>query len=64
MGTAIEMYAAREARRAVITISPLGGNWSIKFLSDRLFADIDAFEAFAASGGLAKFLEGFSREGA
>lgn len=59
MGTAVEMYAAREAGRAVIAISPLSGNWAIKFLSDRLFPDMDSFRAFADSGGLVRFLEEF-----
>jgi len=60
MGTAVEMYATREAGRPVITISPLAENWTIKFLSDILLADIEAFRRFAASGELAAFLDGYS----
>lgn len=59
MGTAVEMYAAREAGRAVVTISPLSSNWTVKFLSDRLFAGTPEFEEFAASGRLRSFLDEF-----
>lgn len=59
MGTAVEMYVARESGRPVITISPLLSNWTVKFLSDKVFADLDQFEQFAASGQLASFLEAF-----
>ena len=57
MGTAVEMYAAREAAVPVITISPLSGNWAVKFLSDVILADSEEFRAYVASGGLAKFLD-------
>jgi hypothetical protein len=63
MGTAVEMYAAREAGRAVITISPLAANWTVKFLSNRVFGGIEDFRAFAESGGLAAFLDEFYRRG-
>ncbi len=61
MGTAVEMYAAREAGRPVITISPLENNWTVKFLSDMILAGMDEFGEFAASGGLAAFVEEFYR---
>jgi hypothetical protein len=57
MGTAVEMYAAREAAVPVITISPLSGNWAVKFLSDVILADTGEFRAYAASGALLKFLD-------
>ncbi len=57
MGTAVEMFAAHQARRAVVTISPLGANWTVKFLSSRLLPDVDSFSAFAASGRLVEFLD-------
>lgn len=63
MGTAVEMYAAREADRAVITISGLSANWTVKFLSDVVLPDVDAFGDFAASGELLGFLEGFYTRG-
>lgn len=56
MGTAVEMYAAHKAGRAVIAISPLSANWTVRFLSHRLLADLGAFEQFVSSGGLAEFL--------
>jgi hypothetical protein len=59
MGTAVEMYAARKAGRAVVTVSPLAANWAIKFLSDRVLPDMNAFREFARSGELAEFLEEF-----
>lgn len=59
MGTAVEMFAAHKAGRAVVTISPLDANWTVKFLSGRLLRDIGAFRDFAASGGLLEFLDDF-----
>jgi hypothetical protein len=60
MGTAIEMWEAYEAGRAVIAISPLAHNWAILFLSHALYADLDAFAAALASGEIAKIIEGVS----
>lgn len=57
MGTAIEMWEAHNAGRLVLTITPLHENWSIKFLSDRIFPDIKSFESFLAEGGLDKALK-------
>jgi hypothetical protein len=57
MGTAVEMYAAREAGRLVVTVSPLSTNWTVRYLSDRLFDDIEAFEKFAASGALSELMD-------
>lgn len=59
MGTAVEMYAAREAGRAVLTISALASNWTVRFLSDRVFAGIEEFRAFAESGELEALLDEF-----
>ncbi len=58
MGTAVEMYAAHLAGKAVITISPLSANWTVRFLSDRLLADMEEFRDFVASGELQEFLGG------
>jgi hypothetical protein len=54
MGTAIEMWQAHGAGARILTISPMADNWVIKFLSDRVFPTIEAFEQFMASNGLAK----------
>lgn len=50
MGTAIEMWEAFKNGRAVVTISPLEHNWSVKFCSHHLYPDIDSFEAALVSG--------------
>jgi hypothetical protein len=52
MGTAIEMWNAYQCGRRVYTISPMADNWVVRSLSQRVFPDIEAFEAFVASGGL------------
>lgn len=57
MGTAIEMWAARRAGKAILAISPLEANWVIKYLPDRVFPTIGDFEAFAHSGGLKDMLD-------
>jgi len=52
MGTAIEMYLAAQAGAAVLTITPMAANWVVRTYSDRVFADLDAFESFLAAGEL------------
>jgi len=52
MGTAIEMWEAFRARVPVVTISPMGANWVIRFLSDALLPDLPAFREWVAGGGL------------
>jgi hypothetical protein len=54
MGTAIEMWEAWRANRVVIAISPLSLNWTIKYCSHLLYADLEGFQADLASGDLAK----------
>lgn len=57
MGTAVEMWEAHRAGRVVLSISPLAHNWVVRFLSHRVFADLEAFETAAVSGELARLLE-------
>ncbi|HID74512.1 MAG TPA: hypothetical protein EYP56_00780 [Planctomycetaceae bacterium] len=52
MGTAIEMWEAYRHGAAVITISPLAHNWTVKFLSHAVYPDIDHFAADLESGRL------------
>lgn len=56
MGTAVEMYRAHAAGRLVFTVSPMATNWAVRFLSARVFADLDQFEAFVRDGGLQRAL--------
>jgi hypothetical protein len=50
MGTAIEIWEAHQHGRAVITISPLAHNWAVRFLSDAVYRDEEAFEAALRAG--------------
>lgn len=54
MGTAIEMWEAWRANRVVIAISPLSLNWTIKFCSHLVYADLESFRADLESGNLAE----------
>ena len=54
MGTAVEMYRAYAAGASVFTISPMGRNWAVRFLSTRVFADLSEFEMFVRDGGLGR----------
>ena len=54
MGTAVEMYKAHAAGRLVFAVSPMATNWAVRFLSDRVFADISEFETFVIDGGLGR----------
>jgi len=56
MGTAIEMWEACNRGKLVIAISPMTGNWAVKFLSHRIFPTIEEFERFAQSGELAELV--------
>jgi hypothetical protein len=53
MGTAIEMWQAYGAGARILSISPMSENWVVKFLSERVFATMEEFADFVASGGLA-----------
>ena len=62
MGTAVEMYEAYRGGAAVVAITPLAANWIIRAYSHHVVADIEAFEAFAASGRLARLVEDMRRK--
>ena len=56
MGTAVEMWEAHRRGVPVISITPMRENWAVKFLSTRVFADLDEFESFLSEGGLGEIL--------
>ncbi len=58
MGTAIEMWEAHEhGRAAVLTISPLDHNWAVRFCSDAIYPDFEAFENAVHSGAVQQTIE-------
>ncbi len=63
MGTAIEIHEARRAGVPVVAISPLAINWVVRACADVLVPDLEAFEAFAAEGGLSRLLSPRIRPG-
>ena len=62
MGTAIEMWEAWRANRVVVAISPLSLNWTIKYCSHLLYADLESFQAELASGELARKIAEFQAQ--
>jgi len=50
MGTAIEMWEAYRHGRRVVTISPLTHNWAVRYCSDAIYPDFEAFAAALADG--------------
>jgi hypothetical protein len=56
MGTAIEMWEAFQAGRAVIAVSPLVHNWAVKFCSHVIYPDWEAFEAGLVRGDVARII--------
>ncbi len=46
MGTAIEMWECYKKGVPIWTISPMKENWSVKFLSKRVFESLDEFERY------------------
>jgi hypothetical protein len=58
MGTALEMVRAYDAGVPVVSISPMTEGWFVRFLSQRLFPTLQAFEGWVRSGGLAALVDG------
>jgi len=58
MGTAIEMWQAYGEGVPILSISPMTVNWVVKFLSAWVFATLEDFAEFVASGGLEKMTPG------
>jgi len=56
MGTAVEMWEAHRKGLIVISVTPMRDNWTVKFLSTRIFADLDEFEHFVATGELTRLI--------
>ncbi len=50
MGTAIEMWEARQHGRFVVAVSPLVHNWVIRFCSHCVFPDLESLAAALAAG--------------
>ncbi|MBN1335956.1 MAG: hypothetical protein JXB39_08355 [Deltaproteobacteria bacterium] len=61
MGTAIEIHEAHRAGVPVVAITPLAVNWVVRACADIVVPDFQAFEAFAAQGGLDRLLAGRGR---
>jgi hypothetical protein len=57
MGTAIEMWEAHQHGAAILTISPMKHNWTVKFLSHGLYADEAEFIAALRAGDVARKIE-------
>lgn len=52
MGTALEMVRAFDAGTPVVSISPMAHNWFVRFLSQRVFPNLEAFDEWLQDGGL------------
>ncbi len=57
MGTAIEMWEACQHGAAVITISPMRRNWTVRFLSHAVYEDLRTLEEALASGEVERIVE-------
>ncbi len=56
MGTALEMWEAYRGGKPIFAISPLIYNWVVRCLATRVFAGIEEFCAFVASGDFERSL--------
>ena len=56
MGTALEMWEAYRSEKPIFAISPLVYNWVVRCLATRVFANIEDFCAFVASGDFERSL--------
>ncbi|MFO0900931.1 MAG: hypothetical protein U0836_26175 [Pirellulales bacterium] len=57
MGTAIEMWEAYRHGKVVLTVSPLEHNWTVKYLSHRVYADVEQFTAELQSGAVRRLID-------
>jgi hypothetical protein len=57
MGTAVEMWEAYRGGAAVISISPMQHNWVVKFLSHRIYPDIERFSQAVRVGEVGRIIE-------
>ncbi|MGQ9503340.1 MAG: hypothetical protein ACUVQG_00390 [Thermogutta sp.] len=57
MGTAIEMWEAYQHGAVVISISPMRHNWVVKFLSHRIYPDVESFQAALQTGEIKRVLD-------
>ncbi len=51
MGTAIEMWECRNRKIPIWVISPLKENWSVRFLSSKVFRNMKEFERYISGIG-------------
>ncbi len=56
MGTALEMWEAYRGGKPIFAISPLVYNWVVRCLATRVFANLEEFGAFVASGDFERSL--------
>ncbi len=54
MGSAIEMWEAKKANVPIVAITPLKGNWVIRYTADVILETIDEFEDWLAQSGIAR----------
>ena len=56
MGTAIEMWEAWKNGAVIISISEMTRNWVVRYLSHRIYPDLESFKAAVQSGEIAALL--------
>ncbi len=56
MGTAIEMWEAWKNGAVIISISSMTRNWVVRYLSHRIYPDLDSFKTAVKNGELAALL--------
>ncbi len=56
LGTAIELWECHKSGVPIVAISPMSHNWVLRFFSDKIFPDIDAFEGWLNQDRLKEML--------
>ncbi len=57
MGSAIEMWMADERHIPIISITTMKENWTVKFLSDKIFSSMKEFEQAVEKGIIEELLK-------
>lgn len=57
LGTSIEIWESYNAGVPILAISPMNHNWVLRFFTDMILPDLDAFEKWLTPDTLNSFLE-------
>jgi hypothetical protein len=61
MGTAIEMWEARKNGAVIVSISAMTRNWVVRYLSHRIYPDLETFKGAVGKGEITALLAEYGK---